>query len=87
MFLLPSFLRAKFAEPQQQHDLVSRRVQRGWTMNGAMAEVTATLDPDKLELTHIVKGHVKTLPFFNGIDADFYGDPCKAVALRVRLQT
>ena len=40
-------------------------------MNGALAQMTADLDPDKLTLTMSVKGDVKALPAFKGIDSDF----------------
>ena len=42
-----------------------------------MAEITATLDPDKLELTMKVKGDVKPLPAYKGIDTDFFGKPSR----------
>ncbi|HWA86473.1 MAG TPA: hypothetical protein VG710_09645, partial [Opitutus sp.] len=45
----------------------------GWDTHGVMADITAALDPDKLELTLTVKGDVKPLPPFKGITADFYG--------------
>jgi len=42
-------------------------------MNGAMADITATLDPDKLELTIGVKGDLKPAAAYKGIDTDFFG--------------
>jgi hypothetical protein len=38
-----------------------------------MAEITADLDPNKLELTLTVKGDVKPAAAFKGIDSDFFG--------------
>ena len=40
----------------------SWREQHGWDMNGATADIAASLDPDTLELTMSVKGNVKALP-------------------------
>ena len=74
-FFAPPFLRVKFPEPQEQHNLVSWREQHGWDLNGAMADITAGFDPDKLELKLTVTGEVKALPPFKGIDSDFYGKP------------
>ncbi len=74
-FFAPPFLRVKFPEPPQWHNLASWREQHGWDKNGAMADITAELDPDKLQLTMAVKGDVKPLPIFKGIDSDFYGKP------------
>ena len=68
-------LRVKFPEPAEWDDLQSWREQRGWDMNGTMAQITASLDPDTLELTMTVKGDVKPLPQFKGIDSDFFGKP------------
>jgi hypothetical protein len=69
------FLRVKFPEPPEWDNLASWRDQRGWDQHGAMADITAELDPDKLQLTLTVKGEVKPLPAFQGIDTDFYGHP------------
>ncbi|HVT72401.1 MAG TPA: right-handed parallel beta-helix repeat-containing protein [Lacunisphaera sp.] len=69
----PPFLRVKFPEPPEWHNLASWREQHGWDKHGAMADITAELDPDKLQLTIAVKGEVKALPIFNGIDSDYYG--------------
>ncbi len=44
-------------------------------MNGALAAITAVMDPDKLELTLSVKGDVKRTPAYKGIDTDFFGHP------------
>ncbi|HKO19778.1 MAG TPA: right-handed parallel beta-helix repeat-containing protein [Acidobacteriaceae bacterium] len=67
------FLRVKFPEPPEWDNLESWRDQRGWDKNGAMAELTATLNPDTLQLDMTVKGNVKPLPLYSGIDVDFYG--------------
>ncbi|HEV2279736.1 MAG TPA: right-handed parallel beta-helix repeat-containing protein [Acidobacteriaceae bacterium] len=71
-FMQP-FLRVKFPEPAEWDNLESWREQRGWDKNGAMAQITADLDPDKLELTMSVKGDVKPAAAFKGIDSDFFG--------------
>ncbi len=44
-------------------------------MNGALADITAMLDPDTLDLTLAVKGDLKPLPPYKGIDTDFFGKP------------
>jgi hypothetical protein len=67
------FFRIKFPEPPEWHDLSSLREEYGWEKNGAVADISASLDPDKLELTMTVKGDVKTLPVFKSIDTDFFG--------------
>ena len=67
------YLRVKFPEPQEWHNLESWREEYGWDKNGAMAEITAALDPDKLVLTLSVKGDVKRAPAYKGIDTDFFG--------------
>ncbi len=69
------FLRVKFPEPPEWHNLGSWREEYGWDKNGAMADITAELDPDKLQLTLTVQGDVKALPPFKGITTDFYGHP------------
>ena len=69
------FLRVKFPEPPEWHNLASWRDQHGWDKHGAMADITAALDPDTLQLTLSVKGDVKPLPVFNGITTDFYCEP------------
>lgn len=69
------FLRVKFPEPPEWHNLISWREEHGWDKNGAMADITAELDPDKLQLTLMVKGDVRALPVFKGITTDFYGRP------------
>lgn len=69
------FLRVKFPEPPEWHNLASWREQHGWDQSGAMADITATLDPDTLQLTLSVKGDVKALPPLQGISTDFYGRP------------
>jgi hypothetical protein len=70
-----SYLRVKFPEPAEWHNLESWREEHGWDKNGALAAITATMDPDKLELTLSVKGDVKRAPAFKGIDTDFFGHP------------
>jgi hypothetical protein len=69
------FLRVKFPEPAEWHNLESWREEHGWDKSGAMAEIIALLDPDKLELTISVKGDVKRAAAYKGIDADFFGRP------------
>ena len=74
MFWQP-FLRVKFPEPAEWHNLKSWREEHSWDTHGAMADITAALDPDKLELTLTVKGDVKPLAAYKGIDSDFFGKP------------
>ena len=69
------YLRVKFPEPAEWHNLESWRVVLGWDLNGALAAITAMMDPDKLELTLAVKGDIKRIPVFKGIDTDFFGHP------------
>jgi hypothetical protein len=69
------YLRVKFPEPPEWHNLESWREEHGWDMNGAMAAITAVMDADKLELTLSVKGDVKRTPVYKGIDTDFFGHP------------
>ncbi len=69
------FCASSFLSRPEWDDLESWREQRGWDMNGAMADITASLDPDTLELTLTAKGDVKALPPFKGIDSDFFGKP------------
>jgi hypothetical protein len=71
------YLRVKFPEPAEWHNLESWREEHGWDANGSLAEITAAMDPDKLELTLSVKGDVKRAPAFKGIDTDFFGQPVK----------
>ncbi len=68
-------LRVKFPEPPEWHNLESWREEHGWDKNGIMADITAVLDPDKLELTMTVKGDLKRAAAYKGIDADFFGRP------------
>jgi hypothetical protein len=42
---------------------------------GRTAEVMAKVDPDALRTEVTVKGDVKPLPVYAGIDVDFYGHP------------
>jgi hypothetical protein len=44
-------------------------------MNGALATITAMMDPDKLELILSMEGDVKRAPVYKGIDTDFFGRP------------
>jgi len=67
------YLRVKTPEPPEWHNLASWRDEHGWDRNGALAEIDATLDPDKLELTLKVKSEAKPLPDYKGIDTDFFG--------------
>ncbi len=69
------YLRVKFPEPQEWHNLESWREEHGWDMNGALATITAVMDPDKLELTLSMEGDVKRAPVYKGIDTDFFGHP------------
>jgi len=69
------YLRVKFPEPQEWHNLESWREEHGWDMNGALATITAMMDPDKLELTLSMEGDVKRAPAYKGIDTDFFGRP------------
>ena len=68
-----SYLRVKFPEPAEWHDLASWREEHGWDKNGVLAQIMAVLDVDKLELTFSAKGDVKALPVYKGIDSDFFG--------------
>ncbi|MGB8259288.1 MAG: right-handed parallel beta-helix repeat-containing protein [Terracidiphilus sp.] len=72
-FAMQPFLRVKFPEPAEWHNLTSWREEHNWDLNGAMADIVAALDPDKLELTMTVKGEIKPLAAYKGIDSDFYG--------------
>jgi parallel beta-helix repeat protein len=72
-FFMQPYLRVKFPEPQEWDNLQSWREQHNWDMNGATANIAATLDPDTLELTTSVKGDVKALPAYKEIDTDFFG--------------
>jgi hypothetical protein len=67
------YLRVKFPEPAEWHNLESWREEYGWDKNGGLAAITATMDPDTLELTLSVKGDVKRTPVYKGIDTDFFG--------------
>jgi len=67
------FLRVKFPEPAEWHNLASWREEHHWDQHGTMADIAATLDPDKLELTLSVKGDIKALAVYKDIDSDFYG--------------
>jgi hypothetical protein len=69
------YLRVKFPEPAEWHNLDSWRDEYGWDKNGAVAAIAATIDPDKLVLTLSVKGDVKRAPAYKGIDTDFFGHP------------
>ncbi len=69
------YLRVKFPEPQEWHNLESWREEHGWDMHGALATITAVMDPDKLELTLSMAGDVKRAPAYKGIDTDFFGRP------------
>jgi hypothetical protein len=72
-FMAQPFLRVKFPEPPEWHNLASMREEYKWELNGAMADITAVLDPDKLELTMSVTGDIKPLAAYKEIDSDFYG--------------
>jgi len=73
MFFAQPFLRVKTPEPPEWHNLKSWREEHNWDQNGAMADIAAALDPDKLELIMTVKGEIKPLAKYKGIDSDFYG--------------
>jgi parallel beta-helix repeat protein len=72
-FFAEPFLRVKTPEPAEWHNLTSWREEHGWDKNGVMADIEATLDADKLELTFTVKESLKPLEIFRGIDTDFFG--------------
>jgi hypothetical protein len=72
-FMGQPFLRVKFPEPAEWHNLASWREEHHWDEHGTMADITATLDPDKLELNLSVKGDIKPMAVFKDIDSDFYG--------------
>jgi hypothetical protein len=67
------YLRVKFPEPVEWHNLESWREEYKWDTNGATAEITADIDPDKLQLIYAAKGDLKRLPVYKGIDTDFFG--------------
>ncbi len=67
------YLRVKFPEPPEWHNLVSWREQHNWDTSGAMGQINVTLDPDKLELALEVKSDIKPLPAWKKIDTDFFG--------------
>ena len=71
----PPYLRVKFPEPAEWHNLESWRDEYGWDKNGGLAPIMATMDVDKLELTLSVTGDVKRNPVYKGIDTDFFGHP------------
>ena len=74
-FAAEPFLRVKTPEPQEWHNLESWREEHGWDRHGAMADISANLDPDKLELSLAVKGAITPAATYNGIDTDFFGQP------------
>ncbi len=67
------FLRILTPAPPQWLDLQAWREFHGWDKGGAMAEVSAVFDPDKLRLMMAIKGDVARSAVFNGIDTDFFG--------------
>ncbi|WP_263418166.1 right-handed parallel beta-helix repeat-containing protein [Terriglobus albidus] len=69
------YLRVKFPDPPEWDNLESWRDQHDWDKTGTTAEVAATFNPDALEMSVAVKGDVKALPVYGGIDVDFYGHP------------
>jgi hypothetical protein len=69
------FLRVKFPEPPEWHDLASWREQHGWDEHGGMADITAEFDPDTLQLTLTVEGELQSLPPLKGLTTDFHGRP------------
>jgi hypothetical protein len=75
VFFTQPFLRVKTPEPPEWHDLKSWREQHGWDKNGAMADITAVLDPDELRLELVVKSDVMPAPAYKRIDTDFFGRP------------
>lgn len=72
-FAARPFLRVKFPEPPEWHNLQSWREEHGWDKNGTMADIDANLDPNALTLTLTVKGDVKPAAAYKGIDSDFFG--------------
>jgi hypothetical protein len=69
------YLRVKFPEPAEWHNLDSWREEYKWDMSGALAQMTVTFDADRLELTFNGKTDVKPAAAYKGIDADFFGKP------------
>lgn len=67
------YLRVKFPEPPEWDNLESWRDQHDWDKTGTTAEVATTFNPDALQMSVAVKGDVKALPVYGGIDVDFYG--------------
>lgn len=72
-FAAQPFLRVKFPEPPEWHNLQSWREEHGWDRNGTMADISAELDSDALTLILTLKGDVKPAPAYKGIDSDFFG--------------
>ena len=71
------FLRVKFPEPPEWHNLESWREQHNWDQHGAMADISAELDADSLQLTLSVQGEVKPIAPLKGLTSDFYGQPVR----------
>jgi hypothetical protein len=69
------YLRVKFPAPAEWHNMESWREEYKWDMHGALAQITAVLDADKLELTFSGKGEVKPAAPYKGIDVDLFGKP------------
>jgi hypothetical protein len=67
------FLRVKFPEPPEWHNLQSWREEHGWDKHGTMADISADLDPDKPTLTLTVKGDLNPAAAYKGIDSDYFG--------------
>lgn len=68
-------LRVKTPEPPEWHNLKSWREEHGWGMNGAMADVTAILDPGEFELKLSVTGDFKPASAYKEMDTDYFGRP------------
>lgn len=69
------YLRVKFPEPAEWHNLNSWRDAHGWDKSGATGGIEASLDPDKLTLALTVKSSVAPVAAWKGIDTDFFGKP------------
>ncbi len=69
------YLRVKFPDPSEWHNLDSWRDQHGWDKTGTTAEVATTINVDTLQMTVAVKDDVTAQPVYGGIDVDFYGHP------------
>jgi hypothetical protein len=67
------YLRVKFPEPAEWHNLKSWREQHNWDQHGAEGQIAASLDADKLSLSLSVKSDIKPVAPWKSIDVDFFG--------------